>query len=526
MTWSLQFTIWALPPLLAVLVVLRDLEYLWPRRREAGATALMAVLLSSGLWALLALVAVISSRLEVKALLERAEYVPGALAPVAWVAFAITYARGRRLTSWPLLLLYALSLITIGIAVGEDPSGLLMRDAKLTDLGGVSGLSVVHGAWHWVQATVRTVAVVASAFVLSGHLAERRARGAVGWVVLGSALAVVPTLAHLVLASGDTWANQAPTGFALGASALGLGLMRRRLLDMGPIARTLVMDELPDPIVVLDGRGRIVDANRAAQSGLGLRPYGDVPVPLGTLWASSRPEPPEPAPIDLEVAGATGTERRTFEVRVTHLGERGRHSHSAILLRDITERARMERDLLQASDALRGANQDLKRLANTDVLTGLANRRRFMEALEAEIDRAERYDRALSLVLVDLDHFKEVNDTHGHAGGDEVLRAVAGVLAAVCRDVDLAARIGGEEFAILLPETDARGAERVAERTLGRIADGHHRAPSGAGFHITASAGVSSLGREVTSGEGLLQAADDALYRAKSEGRNRVIAAD
>jgi diguanylate cyclase (GGDEF)-like protein len=526
MTWSLQLTIWALPPLLAVLVVLRDLEYLWPRRREVGATALMALLLSSGLWALLALLAVISSRLEVKALLERAGYVPGALATVAWAAFATMYARGRKLTSWPLLLLYALSLFTIGVAVWEDPPGLLLRHTELTDLGGVSGLSVVYGPWHRVQVAVRTVAVVVSGIVLSGHLAERRARAAIGWVGLASVLAVGPTLAHLLLTPGDAWTNQTPTGFALGASVIVLGLMRRRLLDMGPIARTLVMDELPDPIVVLDGRGRIVDANRAAQSGLGLRPYGDVPVPLGTLWASSRPEPPEPATIDLEVEGATGAQRRTFEVRVTHLGERGRHSHSAILLRDITDRERMERDLLQASEALRGANQDLKRLANTDVLTGLANRRRFMEVLEAEIDRAQRYDRPLSLLLVDLDHFKDVNDTHGHTGGDEVLRAVADVLAAVCRDVDLAARIGGEEFAILLPETDARGAEHVAERARGRIAESHHRAPSGAGFRITASAGVASLGREVTSAEGLLQAADDALYRAKGEGRNRVVAAD
>ncbi len=302
--------------------------------------------------------------------------------------------------------------------------------------------------------------------------------------------------------------------------------MRRRLLDFGPIARTLVMDHLPDPIVVLDGRGRIVDANQAAQSGLGLRPYGDVPVPLGTLWASTRQEVAETTHLELDVAGVAGPHPRMFEVRVTRLGERGRHSHSAILLRDVTDRERMERELLQASEALRGANQDLKRLANTDVLTGLANRRRFMEVLEGEIDRAERYDRPLSLVLVDLDHFKEVNDTHGHAGGDEVLRATAGVLASVCRDVDLAARIGGEEFAILLPETRASGAERVAERVRSRIAQGHHRAPSGAGFRITASAGVASLGREVGSGEALLQAADDALYRAKGEGRNRVVAAD
>ena len=285
-----------------------------------------------------------------------------------------------------------------------------------------------------------------------------------------------------------------------------------------------MVDRLPDPIVVLDGRGRIVDTNHAAQAMLGLRLYGDVPVALGTLWASSRTEPVRKEPLALDVL--EGGPQRLFEVTVTHLGAHGRHGHSALLMRDVTDRDRMERDLLQTTEALRTANADLKRLANTDVLTALANRRRFMEALDNEIERAERYDRPLSLVLVDMDHFKQVNDTHGHAGGDQVLRAAAGVLRSVCREVDLPARVGGEEFAILLPQTDAPGAEQVAERARARIAKGHHRAPSGAGFRVTASAGVASLGRDVTSAEALLQHADDALYRAKAAGRNRVVAAE
>jgi len=526
MTWSIQLTLWALPPILAVLVVLRDLEYLWPRRREGGVAALMTASFAAGLWALLALFSVMSVRLDVKSALERAAYVPAALTPVAWVAFAVTWARRGPLTRWPLLLLYAATLTTIVLAaVGAEP-GPLLRGTALVPLGGTLGLSVAYGPWHWVHLGVQVVSVVAAAAILSRHLGRKRTPWSVGWVVLASVAALGPLLLHAATTPDATWRDLTPAGFAVGAAALGLGLLRQRLLDLGPVGRTLVMDGLPDPIVVMDGRGRIVDTNRAAHTVLGLKPYGDVPVALGTLWASSRTEPIRSAPLTLDVVGGEGGSQRLFEVTVTHLGAQGRHGHSALLMRDVTDQVRMEHDLRQTTEALRAANADLKRLANTDVLTGLANRRRFMEVLEAEIERSERYDRPLSLVLVDMDHFKQVNDTHGHAGGDQVLRAAAAILRSVCRDVDLAARVGGEEFAILLPETDAPGAETVAERARAKIASGHHRAPSGAGFRITASAGVATFGREITSGEALLQAADDALYRAKTQGRNRVVAGE
>jgi diguanylate cyclase (GGDEF)-like protein len=526
MTWSIQFTIWALPPLLAALVVLRDVEYLWPRRREGGAMALMAASFGAGLWSLLALVAAISPPLEVKAALERAAYVPGALTPVAWVAFAWISARRGRLTKWPLVLLYAATLVTVGLAVFGTRPGALVREVALVDAGGTLGLSVTFGSWHWVHLGIQLVAVAAAASILVRHLLRTRTPWKIGWVVLGAACAIGPILIQVATTPGAVWRNQTPAGFAVGATVLGFGLLRQRMLDLGPVARTLVMDGLPDPIVVLDGRGRIVDTNRAAQTILGLRPYGDVPVALGTLWASSRSEAARKQPLALDVVEGEAGPQRLFEVTVTHLGEQGRHGHSALLMRDVTEQERMEHDLRQITDALRAANADLKRLANTDVLTGLANRRRFLEVLEGEIERAERYDRPLSLVLVDMDHFKQVNDTHGHAGGDQVLRAAAGVLRSVCRDVDLAARVGGEEFAILLPETAAVGAERVAERARAKIEGGHHRAPSGAGFRITASAGVATFGLEVASAEALLQSADDALYRAKAGGRNRVVAGE
>jgi diguanylate cyclase (GGDEF)-like protein len=168
---------------------------------------------------------------------------------------------------------------------------------------------------------------------------------------------------------------------------------------------------------------------------------------------------------------------------------------------------------------------ELERLSRTDSLTGLLNRRRFLEMCEREQIRAARYGRPLSLVLVDLDHFKQVNDTHGHAAGDQVLVEVARVLRSGVRDVDLVARYGGEEFAVLLPDTGRAGAEEVAARCL-RLIESTPILVDSQRLDVTASMGVAAIPHERAKRvEDLIRLADDALYRAKREGRNRVVAA-
>jgi diguanylate cyclase (GGDEF)-like protein len=180
----------------------------------------------------------------------------------------------------------------------------------------------------------------------------------------------------------------------------------------------------------------------------------------------------------------------------------------------------------QAAVALDNArlHDIVQRQAITDDLTGLVNRRRFIEALDAEIERARSFGSPLTIVLADLDNFKQVNDAFGHHGGDVVLRAFADLIRSHVRDVDVSGRIGGEEFAILLPETDRAGAANVAERmrhSLNAVAialsDEHS-------IRVASSFGVAELEPD-QSGDGLLRAADAALYRAKDEGKNRVVTA-
>lgn len=177
----------------------------------------------------------------------------------------------------------------------------------------------------------------------------------------------------------------------------------------------------------------------------------------------------------------------------------------------------------QASIAIENErlHRTVKRQAITDELTQLANRRRFTETLAVEVRRAERFGDPLSLVLADLDDFKQINDRYGHQTGDEVLRRFADVLRENVRDFDLPVRYGGEEFAVLLPETGIGGAERLARRLQTALL--RLRLPEIEGDRppVTASFGVAAF-PAAGSAEALLSAADGALYRAKAAGKNRV----
>jgi diguanylate cyclase (GGDEF)-like protein len=167
----------------------------------------------------------------------------------------------------------------------------------------------------------------------------------------------------------------------------------------------------------------------------------------------------------------------------------------------------------------------LDALARTDALTGLPNRREVLERVTAELERAARTGHPTSLLMFDIDRFKRVNDTHGHATGDCVLRAVAAIARASLRRIDVCGRVGGEEFLVLLPEAGAEDACAAAERLRAAIAS-HATACLDQTLHITVSVGVVTRAPgEATSLDALVQAADLALYAAKDAGRDRVVVA-
>jgi len=169
----------------------------------------------------------------------------------------------------------------------------------------------------------------------------------------------------------------------------------------------------------------------------------------------------------------------------------------------------------------REANETLRSVISCDHLTGLVNRRAFFEAAELEVQRWQRQPRPLSIVMVDADHFKSVNDAHGRAAGDAVLRHLAAGLSATFRTLDVVARIGGEEFVVLLPDTTLEGACAVASRLCQRIAE-HAVEVDGRSIRYTVSAGAATMDADVAGVADLLKRADTAMYAAKAQGRNRV----
>lgn len=340
-----------------------------------------------------------------------------------------------------------------------------------------------------------------------------------------------------------------PTTLALVPAVLGFGRTTTVVLAAAATALTVAL--------LLDGllrsrlrrrAGRVEHDRRAREGVFAERDAGDAIALVGNALAATHdPRALLPAILEVvtEATGAVGGQVLEAGEVVAWIGELGQGGTTPLELELAKSSDGGTRLVLfppeggfsadsrglatwlasQASIALENArlHNTIQRQATTDDLTGLVNRRRFLEALDGEIVRAEGLGTTVSIVLVDLDNFKLVNDRFGHQAGDELLRQFAARALAHLRDVDVAGRLGGEEFAVVVPETPAAGAAAVAERLRRSLS----ALPLPAGAQsalVTASFGVA----ERLAGEGgsdLLRRADAALYEAKREGRNRVVVA-
>lgn len=202
-----------------------------------------------------------------------------------------------------------------------------------------------------------------------------------------------------------------------------------------------------------------------------------------------------------------------FPLRSTN----GQISHICLVIYDVTDVATNRHQLLTA-------NTELQRLSSTDRLTGLSNRGHWEECLRHEYARHTRYGSEVSMVMIDIDHFKRVNDTWGHQTGDKVIQVVAEAMRTHIRSADIAGRYGGEEFSVLLPDTDKAGAQVFAER-LRKAVEELYVDHDGQQIRCTISLGVADLSQPSSDYKALIEAADQALYQSKKNGRNQVTVA-
>jgi diguanylate cyclase (GGDEF)-like protein/PAS domain S-box-containing protein len=324
-------------------------------------------------------------------------------------------------------------------------------------------------------------------------------------------------------------AERDETGTITGALAIGLDITERKRLEERLLVserefRTLA-ENAPINISRYDRDGRKIYVNQKLAASL------DQPVEqlLGRSFAEQSEMPynevfqrafeaavrsGKTTSFEIEFPAATGEIETHLIHMVAERDESGTIFGALATGQDITERKRLEKEL--------------ERQAHVDYLTDLVNRRYFIELAEKELSRINRYGGELSLILLDLDFFKQINDSFGHSNGDLVLREIADISSRTMREIDIVARIGGEEFVMLLPHTGLQDAADAAERLRLAIAEGNIQLENGTPVHLTASFGVVTVSREKgvfnesVHIDELLKRADRAMYRAKQEGRNRV----
>ena len=304
-----------------------------------------------------------------------------------------------------------------------------------------------------------------------------------------------------------------PFSFAFMGPVLSIGLFRYRLLDIVPVARHYVFESMRDPVLVFDIQNRIADYNTSAKKYFfsdftnkitgcpaekALKGYPKI---IKILHSETESQ--------VEIL-SDNNDQQFYKVSVSPVLTRGEIRIGKIItLADITQQTLLMKKL--------------REFAITDELTGLFNRRHFVETGSNELSRAKRYFRPVSVIMMDIDYFKKINDTYGHSAGDIVLKEVSAECFTRLRNDDLPARWGGEEFILMLPETKAEDAQLIAER-LRRKIEGMKITWRDTTITITASFGVT--GGIIPQGmalDDIIQKSDEALYRAKADGRNRVV---
>ena len=529
---------WALVFACAALVATCTGVLAWRRRhRTPAATALAVTMSGVAAWSVAdALVYALGTDAA------RRAYPPVLLASVGLVVVG-TYVLARTVAdpSWRLgrraALLFAVEPLLLVVAATLPAT----RDLVMADMGSAEGAVEARVTFGplFLAHTAYSYAIVAVAYT---HLLRcfRRVAGVLRRQVAVLLLSAVLSTVGNVVAVGSQLDGQGtdvtPLFFLLTGLVDCWAIFRGGLLRLVPVARDQVVDTVPDAVLVVDPDEVLIDSNPAAVRMLRqLRP--DL---AGELVGRSLAEVAGPRAIAVLQGTAHHDGHRVAEVRPgvwldvrdsAVSDPRGRPLGRILVVRDVSEQQerqaaveRLNRQLAEQVEVIERLRAGLAEEAVRDPLTGLHNRRHLDRALGAGLAARPRTGE-LALLVVDVDHFKRVNDRFGHGAGDTVLTAVAGTLAGAVREGDTAARLGGEEFVLVLPGAGREQALARAERIRRTVAAARHDL-DGETVGVTVSVGVAVCPADGATAAALLEAADRALYTAKATGRDRVVAAD
>ena len=505
-----------LPNLFAACLTAMAAYYLWPSRSIRGANTLLLILGASSFWALCEAFLYFDNSISAKIRITQLQYLGITVIPPNFLIFILRYVGWDRwLNRRAVIALNSISVIMLILAWTNGLHGWVWSEMVRDESGPFTMLALTHGPAFWLFIAFSyfivfvVLAIIARMYFVSPLVIRRQYRllfaaFSVPWVasmVYINHLLPVPNL------------DPTPSSFCLMALLIGYSYIRHRMYDVMPVARDIVFSSLPDGIMVIDNHNRLAFMNSAAEKIVGMSNDEAVGTDItGILNQDIAPEQTDADTVSDEMTIFIEGDEKTFDLQSSRLfTAQKEYLGRLIVYRDITRRKKLE--------------NELRDMAMVDPLTGAYNRRHFVAKGVEEVERSRRYHNDLSVLMMDIDHFKRINDQYGHDVGDLVLKEMTQVCLCSVRNVDTLGRLGGEEFGVIMPQIGMAQAITAAKRICQTVREMTVDA-AGQCVELTVSIGVATFNRSDNRIESILKSADRALYHAKNSGRNRVCSTD
>ncbi len=528
-----QITPYSIAFLCAMLISTTAAFFAWQRRSAPGGVLLFLMLVAVAQWAVSDVLEASAVEVSVKFFWSAFSYLGAHTTPPLFLLFVFRFTyKDKWITRRNVALLFVIPVITILLAATNEWHHWTWVSVTPSSIGN-NMYMYHHGRWFVVSTAYLVLLLVSGSLLLLEFAWHRKEIyrvqslgmvAAVGTALLGFTIYLLPV-------NPFPGMDLTLVGLTLTGVIFLILRLRYQLLDVIPVAHEALVEVMADGLIVLDEFNRIVDINPAARTLLGLEKHSVIGQPAADVlsqWVELGKHLQDPGTLAFEFAFDT-PQQHYVDARVSDLINRnGVLTGRLILLHDISRRKGIEQALQRANrelqkrlEEIESLQEKLRERAIRDMLTGLFNRRYLEETLERELARAERQNYPVCVILLDIDNFKELNDTRGHIAGDLILHEMGDLLLSSTREEDIACRYGGDEFVLVLTDVDVDTAFQRLEdirRTFETLRVEYQDDV----LTATCSAGLAVFPLDGKTGEQLLQSADQALYSAKAAGRNCV----